>query len=77
MQTMVKAQLGMEELPEPSDAADALAVALCHLQTDRLEQRFGVRKSELARNAKEHAPKRLMPRRQVTLDSRIRIQPER
>lgn len=52
MQTMVKAQLGMQELPEPSDAADALAVALCHLQTDRLEQRFRVRKSELVRSSR-------------------------
>jgi len=42
MQLMVRAQLGMAELPEPSDAADALAVALCHLQADRLERRFGL-----------------------------------
>lgn len=42
MQVMVRAQLGMKELPEPPDAADALAVALCHLQTDRLERRFGL-----------------------------------
>lgn len=77
IQTMVKAQLAMEKPPEPLDAADALAVALCHLQTDRLEQRFGVRKSELARNPKQLAPKRLMPPRQVALESRIRIQSER
>ena len=77
MQTMVKAQLGMEELPEPSDAADALAVALCHLQTDRLEQRFGVRKSELARPGKQRAPKQLIPGRRVTLESRMRILSER
>jgi crossover junction endodeoxyribonuclease RuvC len=43
MQAMVKAQLGMKEVPEPPDAADALAVALCHLQADQLERRFGVR----------------------------------
>lgn len=42
MQTMVKAMLCMQEIPEPSDAADALAVALCHLQTEQLERRFGV-----------------------------------
>src|SRR5215469_3621922 len=48
MQTMVKAQLGMRELPEPFDAADALAVALCHLQTDQLERRFGVKTEDLA-----------------------------
>ncbi len=30
VQEMVRALLGMEELPQPADAADALAVALCH-----------------------------------------------
>jgi crossover junction endodeoxyribonuclease RuvC len=48
MQQMVQVQLGLRELPEPSDAADALAVALCHLQTDRLEQRFGISNKELS-----------------------------
>ena len=32
IQEMVKLQLGLSEVPQPSDAADALAVALCHLQ---------------------------------------------
>jgi crossover junction endodeoxyribonuclease RuvC len=32
VQQMVKLQLGLEDVPESSDAADALAVALCHLQ---------------------------------------------
>jgi len=50
MQLMVRAQLGMKELPEPSDAADALAVALCYLEADRIEKRFGLeRESETAR----------------------------
>jgi len=31
---MVKSVLGLNELPPP-DAADALALALCHLQTHR------------------------------------------
>lgn len=31
IQQMVKMQLGLSEIPKPSDAADALAVALCHL----------------------------------------------
>jgi crossover junction endodeoxyribonuclease RuvC len=31
IQEMVKLQLGLQHVPEPSDAADALAVALCHL----------------------------------------------
>ncbi len=31
MQLMVRAMLNMNETPEPADAADALAVALCHI----------------------------------------------
>ena len=31
IQEMVRLQLGLSQIPEPSDAADALAVALCHL----------------------------------------------
>src|SRR5258708_20361408 len=42
MQMMVRALLSMNETPEPSDAADALAVALCHLQTEQARQRFGL-----------------------------------
>jgi crossover junction endodeoxyribonuclease RuvC len=42
MQLMVRALLQMNETPEPSDAADALAVALCHLQAEQARQRFGI-----------------------------------
>lgn len=42
IQLMVRALLQMTETPEPSDAADALAVALCHLQANRARQRFGL-----------------------------------
>ncbi len=31
IQEMVRLQLGLSEVPEPNDVADALAVALCHL----------------------------------------------
>jgi crossover junction endodeoxyribonuclease RuvC len=31
IQEMVRLQLGLSEVPQPNDAADALAVALCHL----------------------------------------------
>ena len=41
MQIMVRALLAMPEIPEPPDAADALAVALCHLQADESRRRFG------------------------------------
>jgi len=32
IQEMVKLQLGLSEIPEPNDAADALAVAICHIR---------------------------------------------
>jgi crossover junction endodeoxyribonuclease RuvC len=36
MQQMVKLMLGMKEIPQPNDAADALAIALCHAQESHL-----------------------------------------
>jgi crossover junction endodeoxyribonuclease RuvC len=36
VQQMVRALLGLSELPEPDDAADALAVAICHIHSARL-----------------------------------------
>jgi crossover junction endodeoxyribonuclease RuvC len=77
VQVMVKAQLGMKEIPEPSDAADALAVALCHLQTDQLERRFGVRKLDLSTNARPKAPKRSASGVHATTERGLRIQPIR
>jgi len=37
IQEMVKVQLGLTEIPQPNDAADALAVALCHLSQVHLD----------------------------------------
>jgi crossover junction endodeoxyribonuclease RuvC len=42
MQVMVRALLSMAETPEPADAADALAVALCHWQAEQAQRRFGL-----------------------------------
>ncbi len=46
VQRMVQALLGLPELPRPADAADALALALCHLvvapRLGRLEGAAGV-----------------------------------
>jgi len=49
----VRALLSMNETPEPSDAADALAVALCHLQTEQARRRFALpdQKSSAKRRA--------------------------
>jgi crossover junction endodeoxyribonuclease RuvC len=37
VQEMVRLQLGLRDLPEPFDAADALAVALCHVSHTRAQ----------------------------------------
>ena len=77
MQQMVRAQLGLRELPEPSDAADALAVALCHLQTDRLEQRFGVKSKELDRTNRRNPSNPLTRSPRITSTRIASIQPDR
>ena len=46
IQLMVRTLLSMKETPEPSDAADALAVALCHLQKEFARRRFGLTDQE-------------------------------
>lgn len=38
MQTTVKMLLHLDSIPRPDDAADALAVAICHLHSARLNQ---------------------------------------
>jgi crossover junction endodeoxyribonuclease RuvC len=62
MQLMVRALLKMDETPEPSDAADALAVALCHIQAEQFARRFGLsagpRTAPTQRVAATSAPRR-------------------
>ncbi len=41
MQEMVRLLLDLDEVPYPDDAADALAVALCHAQTARFREAIG------------------------------------
>ncbi len=38
VQQMVKVLLGLDHVPEPDDAADALAVAICHIHSYKLIQ---------------------------------------
>lgn len=40
IQQMVRSLLALPEIPEPTDASDALAVALCHAHTSRARERF-------------------------------------
>jgi crossover junction endodeoxyribonuclease RuvC len=59
MQQMVRAMLGMTETPEPADAADALAVALCHVQAAQYRARLdaGSARATAARPAPETRPR--------------------
>ncbi|MGA7671148.1 MAG: crossover junction endodeoxyribonuclease RuvC [Nitrolancea sp.] len=41
MQEMVRLILGLQEIPYPDDAADALAVALCHIQSAHFRHAIG------------------------------------
>jgi crossover junction endodeoxyribonuclease RuvC len=80
MQLMVRAQLGLKKIPEPSDAADALAVALCHLQADQLERRFGVSKAALSSGngkARTRPQPLATPQTQAATPRHLRIQPHR
>lgn len=41
IQRMVRITLGLREDPKPEDAADALAIALCHILRQRFKARLG------------------------------------
>jgi len=41
IQEMVRMLLQLEQVPQPDDAADALAVAICHIHSSRLNQLIG------------------------------------
>ncbi len=42
VQFMVARLLALKEIPEPPDAADALAIAICHIHTAQTAERTGV-----------------------------------
>lgn len=43
VQQMVKMLLNLKEVPKPDDAADALAVAICHIHCAGMGRKFGER----------------------------------
>ncbi len=61
MQQMVMSVLRLCELPEPADAADALAVAICHGHAARRNERMAIA-MRIPANAtpSRHAPSRVM-----------------
>ncbi len=40
VQQMVRVLLALPDIPRPDDAADALAIAICHLHTDQMLQKY-------------------------------------
>jgi len=66
VQQMVRTVLGMSETPEPPDASDALAVALCHVQMAESQQRFALQSAVLcapgaSRRRSRPATPRILP----------------
>jgi crossover junction endodeoxyribonuclease RuvC len=57
VQQMVRAMLHLSEMPEPADASDALAVALCHVQVTEAETRMAAGFSRAAGRAAGRAPR--------------------
>ena len=43
MQEMTKLLLGLQKIPRPDDAADALAIALTHSQTSKMNSTFAIK----------------------------------
>jgi crossover junction endodeoxyribonuclease RuvC len=64
IQQMVRATLGLSEYPEPEDAADALAIALCHAHAARAQQRMDLAMGKKAAGAAVD-PRAALPRRSI------------
>jgi Crossover junction endodeoxyribonuclease RuvC len=66
VQQMVRSLLGLPVCPEPADASDALAVALCHAQASRARERLaaslGRRRVSVVAGGKSSAPRISIPR---------------
>lgn len=77
MQLMVRALLSMTETPEPTDAADALAVALCHVQAEQAHLRFGLPAESSARSKSRVRPVAVTAARGATRAAPSRIESTR
>jgi crossover junction endodeoxyribonuclease RuvC len=53
---MVRVLLGLSEVPSPNDAADALAVAICHVHSQGAGRPAGRAKSKTARSWRDFRP---------------------
>src|SRR5271155_96736 len=62
MQQMVSVQLGLLEWPEPPDAADALAIALCHAHAALAQARMDAAMAPRASSPRISPAPRIQPR---------------
>jgi len=62
VQQMVKVLLGLDRAPSPHDAADALAVAICHVHEDALTSRLSVRSVAAESGVRPAAGRGKLPR---------------
>jgi crossover junction endodeoxyribonuclease RuvC len=67
VQRMVQAILGLSEIPEPDDAADALAIAICVANRERSVSRIPV--GALDRSAIQPAPEGMTPYEKAVRDA--------
>jgi crossover junction endodeoxyribonuclease RuvC len=72
VQQMVRAMLRLSETPEPADAADALAVALCHVQVTEAEARMAAGFGRASGGASGRAPARTARSRNLAVPKRVR-----
>ena len=70
MQVMVRALLRMAETPEPSDAADALAVALCHMQREQMRVRYALPEGNSLSKPSSRRHKSLATKSSAPIDAR-------
>jgi len=62
VQQMVKVLLGLDRAPSPHDAADALAVAICHVHEDALTSRLSTRSVAAETGVRAAAGRGKLPR---------------
>lgn len=61
VQQMVTRLLNLDEIPEPADAADALAIAICHLHTAATRERQSIQPRRATTPANSHAQRSRTP----------------
>ena len=74
VQRMVQVVLGLAEIPEPDDAADALAIAICVANRERLASRIPVGpldRSAIQPAPSDHTPYELAVREALAAEKRV------